>query len=135
VAEPAAWEVVATADRDYFERVAPEGVTFPPHCPDRSFAVVGPQVRIGRRSPSRGVAPEIDLSGAPEDPAISHLHALLLRQADGTYSVVDPGSTNGTTLNSGADPIEVNVAVPVKDGDRIHIGAWTTLTLHALSGP
>jgi FHA domain len=131
--EPVAWEVVASADHDYFTRVAPEGVTFPPHCPDRSFAVSGVQVRIGRRSPSRGVAPEIDLSGAPEDPAISHLHALLLRQADGSYALVDPGSTNGTTVNAAPDPIEVNVAVPVKDGDRIHIGAWTTLTLRSLS--
>jgi hypothetical protein len=131
--EPVVWEVVASADHDYFTRVAPEGVTFPPHCPDRSFAVSGAQVRIGRRSPSRGVAPEIDLSGAPEDPAISHLHALLLRQADGSYALVDPGSTNGTTVNGGPDPIEVNVAVPVKDGDRIHIGAWTTLTLLSLS--
>jgi hypothetical protein len=23
------------------------------------------------------------------------------------------------------------VAVPLADGDRIHIGAWTTITLHA----
>jgi predicted component of type VI protein secretion system len=130
-AEAAMWDVVASADREYFERVAAEGVTFPPHCPDRSFAVAGPQVRIGRRSPSRGIAPEIDLSGAPEDPAISHLHALLLRQDDGSYAVVDPGSTNGTTVNNGTDPIEVNVAVPVKDGDRIHLGAWTTLTVRA----
>jgi hypothetical protein len=131
-AEPALWEVVASADREYFDRMAPEGVTFPPHCPDRTFGVSGEQVRIGRRSPSRGVAPEIDLSGAPEDPAISHLHALLLRQGDGSYALVDPGSTNGTTVNGGKDPIAVNEAVPLKDGDRIHLGAWTTLTLKAM---
>jgi pSer/pThr/pTyr-binding forkhead associated (FHA) protein len=77
------------------------------------------------------VAPEIDLSGAPEDPAISHLHALLLRQPDGSYAVVDPGSTNGTTVNDGKEAITVNDAVPLKDGDRIHLGAWTTLTVHS----
>jgi predicted component of type VI protein secretion system len=130
-AEAALWEVVASADREYFDRMAPEGVSFPPHCPDRTFGVAGEQVRIGRRSPSRGVAPEIDLSGAPEDPAISHLHALLLRQPDGSYAVVDPGSTNGTTVNDGKEAITVNEAVPLKDGDRIHLGAWTTLTVHS----
>jgi pSer/pThr/pTyr-binding forkhead associated (FHA) protein len=123
--------VVASADRDYFEHMAPDGVTFPPHCPDRAFSVAGAQVRIGRRSSSRGIAPEIDLSGAPEDPAISHLHAMLLRQDDGSYVLVDPGSTNGTTLNDDLTPIAVNVPVPVADGDRIHVGAWTTLTLRA----
>ncbi len=125
------WEAVATADRDYFERVAPAGVLFPPHCPSRTFVVTEAETRIGRRSGTRGIDPEIDLSGAPEDTAISHLHALLLRQADGTYALVDPGSTNGTTVNDDPTPVRPNVAVPLADGDRIHLGAWTTLTLHA----
>jgi pSer/pThr/pTyr-binding forkhead associated (FHA) protein len=42
---------------------------------------------------------------------------------------VDPGSTNGTTVNGSADPIPVNVEVPLRDGDRIHIGVWTTIRL------
>jgi pSer/pThr/pTyr-binding forkhead associated (FHA) protein len=56
---------------------------------------------------------------------------MLLRQDDGSYVLVDPGSTNGTTLNDDLTPIAVNVPVPVADGDRIHVGAWTTLTLRA----
>jgi hypothetical protein len=131
VPEQVQWEAVVTADREYFDRVAPSEVTFPPHCPPRTFALGAAETRIGRRSGSRGVNPEIDLTGAPEDTAISHLHALLLRQADGTYSLVDPGSTNGTTVNDDQTPIATNVAVPLADGDRIHIGAWTTITLHA----
>jgi hypothetical protein len=127
------WEAVATADRDYFDRVAPAGVTFPPHCPSRTFTLTEAETRVGRRSGSRGIDPEIDLSGAPEDTAISHLHALLLRQGDGTYSVIDPGSTNGTTINDNTTPLATNVAIPLADGDRIHLGAWTTLTLHARS--
>ena len=127
------WEAVVTADREYFDRVAPTGVTFPPHCPPRTFAMSVAETRVGRRSGTRGVNPEIDLSGAPEDTAISHLHALLLRQGDGTYSLVDPGSTNGTTLNDDPTPVATNVAIPLADGDRIHLGAWTTLTLHARS--
>jgi hypothetical protein len=127
------WEATATADRDYFDRVAPTGVTFPPHCPSRTFTLTAAETRIGRRSGTRGIDPEIDLSGAPEDSAISHLHALLLRQADGSYALVDPGSTNGTTVNDDTTPVAPNVAVPLADGDRIHLGAWTTLTLHARS--
>jgi hypothetical protein len=130
----AAWEAIVTADRDYFDRVAPEGVEFPPHCPPRTFVVDGNEVRIGRRSASRGIQPEIDLCGAPEDTAISHLHALLVRQADGSYSLVDPGSTNGTTVNDDETPVAANVPVPLADGDRIHLGAWTTITVHGRPG-
>jgi hypothetical protein len=126
-----AWELVVTADRDYYQRLEPEGVQLPADCPARTFLLTGTEVQVGRRSVSRGIRPEIDLSGPPEDPGISHLHALLKRQPDGSYAVVDPGSTNGTTLNDNPDPIATNVAVPLSDGDRIHLGAWTTMTLHA----
>ncbi len=128
---PGTWQLVVTADRDYFERLQPAGVEFPAHCPPRTFALTGSELRVGRHSSSRGIQPEIDLSGAPEDSAISHLHAMLIRQPNGSYSLVDPGSTNGTTLNDSADPIAVNVPVPLADGDRIHLGAWTTMTIHS----
>jgi len=128
-ATPAHWEALVSADRDYFERVAVEEVDFPAHCPARKFTLDQAEINIGRRSLSRGIAPEIDLAGAPEDPAISHLHAILVRQQDGSYSLVDPGSSNGTTLNDDPAPITNNTPVPLADGDRIHIGAWTTVTI------
>jgi len=49
--------------------------------------------------------------------------------ADGGWSVVDLDSANGTYLNGGTDPIAPNTPVPLHDGDRIHLGAWTTLTI------
>lgn len=125
----ATWEAVAAADKDYFDRIAPEGVVFPPHCPPRVYQLVGDEIRIGRRSNSRGVLPEVDLSGAPEDSAISHLHCILISQPDGSYSVVDPGSTNGTTINDDPTPLVANTPVTLADGDRIHLGAWTTITV------
>ena len=127
----ATWEAIVTADREYYDRVAPEGVEFPGHCPSRHFLLTGDQIRIGRHSASRGVQAEVDLSGAPEDTAISHLHGLLIEQADGSYSLIDPGSTNGTTLNDDPTPLAANVAVPIVDGDQIHLGAWTTITVRA----
>jgi hypothetical protein len=129
----ARWEAVTAADRAYYDQViAQDGpdahtVAFPPYCPERSFALTGEQVRIGRRSRTRGSDPEIDLSGPPEDPGVSHLHAVLLAQGDGTWSLVDPGSANGTRVNG--KPVTVNVPVPVGAGDRIHLGAWTVITI------
>jgi hypothetical protein len=126
---PGPWEALVEADREYFERVAVQEIDFPSHCPQRTFVLEEPQIGIGRHSPTRGTRPQIDLSGAPEDPAISHLHAILLRQDDGSYTLMDPGSSNGTTLNDDPTPIAPNTPVPLADGDRIHLGAWTTMTI------
>jgi hypothetical protein len=38
-----------------------------------------------------------------------------------------------TALPAGADPVENNVAVALRPGDRIHVGAWTTITFHGAS--
>jgi pSer/pThr/pTyr-binding forkhead associated (FHA) protein len=132
------WTAVISADPAYYEAVrAQEGpdadaLAFPPYCPERRVALTGRYVRIGRRSVSKGTAPEIDLSDPPEDPGVSHTHAVLLARPDGGWSLVDPGSTNGTTVNGGADPVAVNTEVPLRDGDRIHVGAWTTITVRRL---
>ena len=68
------------------------------------------------------------------DPGVSHLHAVLLLQPDGNWAVVDPGSTNGTTLNDDPEPVKTDVPIPVRDGDRIHVGAWTTITVRGPAG-
>lgn len=131
---PVRWTAVVVADRDYYETVLRQSgdngaFAFPPYCPERRIPLDRPQVRIGRRSVSQGTVPEIDLSEPPEDPGASHTHAVLLAGPDGTWTLVDPGSTNGTTVNGSEEPIPVNVEVPMRDGDRIHIGVWTTITL------
>ena len=84
---------------------------------------------IGRRSRSRGVEPEIDLSGPPLDPGVSTLHAVLLAAPDGGWDLVDVGSRNGTVVNGHPDPIAPNAPVRLAVGDRIMIGAWTVLTV------
>jgi hypothetical protein len=129
------WAAVITADRAYYDTVMAVGgpdavdIAFPPYHPDRLVRLTGSEIRIGRRSNSRGVTPEIDLSEPPEDVGVSRMHAVLLARPDGTWVLVDPGSANGTTVNGSTDPIAVNAEVPVGDGDRIHVGAWTTITL------
>jgi hypothetical protein len=130
----ATWTAVVGADRAYYERVqavtGPEGsaVTFPSYYAERRFQLVGNQMRIGRRSVSRGLAPEIDLTGPPADPGISRLHAVLIATPDGNWAVLDPGSANGTLVNG--SEIGVGDQVPLHDGDRINLGAWTAITVH-----
>ncbi|WP_037572118.1 FHA domain-containing protein [Phaeacidiphilus oryzae] len=130
------WVAVVNADREYFQetmaRSGPDvpGLSFPPYSPERRVQMTGRgQLRIGRRSHHRGTVPEIDLSTPPEDPGASHNHALLQEQPDGGWVVIDQDSTNGTTLNGSPDAITPHMPVPLADGDRIHIGAWTTITV------
>ncbi|WP_042379205.1 FHA domain-containing protein [Streptacidiphilus melanogenes] len=131
------WIAVVSADRDYFQdmmnRSGPDaaGLYFPPYSPERRVPMTGQgQLRIGRRSHQRGTVPEIDLSIAPEDPGASHNHALLQEQPNGGWVVIDQDSTNGTSLNGSADPLPAFTPVELKNGDRIHVGAWTTITVH-----
>jgi pSer/pThr/pTyr-binding forkhead associated (FHA) protein len=83
-------------------------------------------MRIGRRSVSRGLEPEIDLTGPPADPGVSHLHAVLIAENDG-WTVFDPGSSNGTQVNG--IEIATGSRVRLRDGDRVCVGAWTVLTI------
>jgi hypothetical protein len=126
------WEAVATADFNQFQRLATAELSFPTGCPERRFALDRPALRIGRShsaSSPGAPPPEIDLAGPDEDPGISRLHAILERREDGTYSLRDLGSTNGTTVNDDPTPVRVDAAVPLTDGDRIRLGAWTTITV------
>jgi pSer/pThr/pTyr-binding forkhead associated (FHA) protein len=122
--------VRAQADRSYFAKVEADGVDFPAQPPTRSFLLEKDRATIGRSSASRGIYPDIDLSGPPTDTGVSHRHAVLLRQAEGSWAILDPGSTNGTYLNDSSEAIPRHEPVPIVAGDQIHIGAWTTLTLH-----
>ena len=117
----------------YYESVRAAGgsdadaISFPVYCPQRRFPLSGIEVRVGRRSAHSGIDPEIDLAGPPADPGVSRLHAVLIRAKDGTWSVVDPGSANGTLVNG--TEIARDELVQVRDGDRINLGAWTELKI------
>ncbi|OAR26498.1 FHA domain-containing protein [Streptomyces sp. ERV7] len=134
------WSVTIGPDRDYFmammQRSGPEaaGLNLPAYSPEQQRQLTGNQLTIGRRRHSTGEAPDIDLAVPPEDPGVSHQHAVLVQQPDGTWAVVDQNSTNGTTINGGEEPIQPYVPVALQDGDRVHVGAWTTLTLRRAQG-
>ncbi|WP_392670554.1 FHA domain-containing protein [Streptomyces sp. LN785] len=132
---PMGWTAVIAPDREYFlammQRSGPEatGLNLPAYSPEQRLPLIGTQVTIGRRRHSTGESPDVDLSVPPEDPGVSHQHAVLVQQPDGSWAVVDQNSTNGTTLNGAEDPIQPYVPVPLQDGDQVHVGAWTTITI------
>ncbi|MEE1792073.1 FHA domain-containing protein [Streptomyces sp. BE308] len=129
------WTAVIAPDREYFlammQRSGPEatGLNLPAYSPEQRLPLTGSQITIGRRRHSTGESPDVDLSVPPEDPGVSHQHAVLVQQPDGSWAVVDQNSTNGTTLNGAEDPIQPYVPVPLQDGDQVHVGAWTTITV------
>ncbi|MEU3247358.1 MULTISPECIES: FHA domain-containing protein [unclassified Streptomyces] len=133
--QPLSWSVTIGPDRDYFmammQRSGPEaaGLNLPAYSPEQQRPLTGNQLTIGRRRHSTGDTPDIDLAVPPEDPGVSHQHAVLVQQPDGSWAVVDQNSTNGTTVNGGEEPIQPFVPVPLQDGDRVHVGAWTTITI------
>jgi serine/threonine protein kinase len=128
------WTAVVTADRGYYQSVLPvdardtASMSFPGYVPERRFPLSGTEFRIGRRSKTTGVTPEIDLAVPPADPGISRLHAKLIRARESQgWTVVDLGTENGIQVN-GQD-VPSGQSVPLHDGDRIHLGAWTQITI------
>ncbi|MBE1532588.1 FHA domain-containing protein [Actinomadura algeriensis] len=141
VSAPQGWVAVVGPDRAYYNAVIAElgsdgpNLEFPPNCPERRIPLRDGEVWIGRRSATRGIDPAIDLGEPQPDPGVSHLHAVLNARSDGTWTVTDHGSQNGTTMNGEVEPLKAMTPVPVGDGDRIHVGAWTTITLTRQGGP
>jgi hypothetical protein len=131
-AKSVGWTAMVNADREFYERVlaqgGPDTVEFPQFFPERRIVLQGDTTLIGRGNPKQGVEPEIDLGIHPADRGVSTQHAVL-RIRDSGLTVTDLGSTNGTSLNDSTDRLPEGDEIPLADGDRIHIGAWTTITV------
>ncbi len=112
------------------QRSGPEaaGLNLPAYSPEQQRPLTGNQMTIGRRRHSTGDTPDIDLSVPPGGPG-------RLAPARG------PGPAAGRQLG-GRRPeldqrhhgqrrqtIQPFVPVPLQDGDRVHVGAWTTITI------
>jgi hypothetical protein len=126
------WVAVVAADREFYERVlareGPETVDFPQFFPVRRITLQGSTALIGRGNRDQGVQPEIDLGIHPADRGVSGQHAVL-RIRDSGITVTDLGSTNGTSLNGSDSLLPRNAETTLAVGDRIHVGAWTTITI------
>jgi FHA domain len=131
------WTAVVTADQDYYKRViargGPDTVEFPEFFPERRI-LLRDTTLIGRANRKQGVEPGIDLGIHPTDRGVSTQHAVL-RIRDSGLTVTDLGSTNGTSLNDSDHLLGNGEEVPLADGDRVHLGAWTTITIVKSEGP
>jgi pSer/pThr/pTyr-binding forkhead associated (FHA) protein len=108
-----------------------EIISFPEGTPERRFPLSGSELLIGRRSVSKGIHPEIDLTappgGPPTDTGVSRLHAKLVTGSDGGWSVIDLGTENGTLVNGREIPS--GTLIRLRNGDRINLGMWTVITI------
>ena len=129
---PAGWTAVVAADREFHQRVlarqGPDTVDFPQFFPERRISLDKDTTLIGRHNHEQGVEPEIDLGIRPVDRGVSTQHAVL-RLRDSGLTITDLGSTNGTSLNGSEEFLAKGQETPLADGDRIHVGAWTTITV------
>ena len=128
----ASWTAVVVADREFYDRVVarggPDAVDFPQYFPERRILLRSDTTLIGRHNRDQGVQPEIDLGLQPADRGVSTQHAVL-RIRDSAVTVTDLGSTNGTSLNGSEDLLASGAETTLADGDRIHVGAWTTIEI------
>ncbi|WP_055075674.1 FHA domain-containing protein [Pseudanabaena sp. 'Roaring Creek'] len=118
------WELVVAIDPALASADSPP----PPHdLAPVTFRLEKPSNLIGRTSELRAIHPEVPLD---YDDAVSSRHALINRRDDGSYVLRDIGSSNGTLLNG----IEIKslVDIPLKDGDRIAIGHWSSIEVKAI---
>jgi hypothetical protein len=128
------WHLTITTDRARFDALHPDDLEFPADAPVLTWTLDGNSVSVGRASPTRGITPDIDLGGEYEDPGVSRQHLRFDRLPDGHYAVVDCGSANGTTVNDSVMRIPADTPVRLEHDDRVHLGAWTTITIERQAG-
>ena len=121
-----AFEIIVTIDPSLS---SPESPPAPTNQPPITFKLDRESNLIGRRSEMRGIYPDIPLNF---DDAVSHRHALIIRQSDGNFILRDIGSSNGTKLN-GVE-LQTMVDTPIKDGDEFTLGHWTRIKVKMANG-
>jgi len=118
------WTVLVEADLLLRQQNSP----FPPtEIVPLTVPLTQPVSLIGRKSEARAIFPEIALA---YDDAVSHRHALLQLDSQGTLLLRDIGSSNGTRLNG--QEITPMQDYPLHDGDHITLGHFTRITIKAI---
>ncbi len=97
----------------------------PQNAPELVFPLDLAENLVGRRSDNGGIYPEVDI----RDPGVSHRHLKFIRQADGSFAVLELGSKNGTRLN-GVE-LKPGLLTPIAAGDELLIGSWTRLQIRS----
>jgi predicted component of type VI protein secretion system len=101
---------------------------FPADPAAATLELTGRRATLGRAR-SAGPPDDVDLP-VVDDPAVSHHQCAFVRAPDGTWSVRDTDSANGTWINDADAPLAAGDDHVLAEGDRIFVGAWTRLTVH-----
>lgn len=88
--------------------------------PGTEFRLVNDESTIGRWDADNGVFPDVDLDAHDADAKVSRRHARIIRN-NGSYTIEDLGSTNGTYVNRGRRLLP-GTAQPLADGDEVIVG-------------
>ena len=113
------WDVVVTVDPNLYGVPNPDA---PTGHPAQTFTLFEAGCIVGRGG--GGVRPQVPIA---HDPGVSRRHAMFVRQPDGSLTVRDLCSSNGTQLN-GKDLV-TGVDALVRDQDVVAIGAWSRITV------
>ncbi|MGI9028520.1 MAG: FHA domain-containing protein [Ilumatobacteraceae bacterium] len=130
---PEGWLLVVEVDQPWYELKGQLAEQPIPAVSSSTVPLTSNTALIGRTSQSRNLHPEIALDS---DTGVSRRHAQLVHSTEGTWTIVDLGSSNGTyvvgageTPDDATEAIAVGIPAPLVDQDRIYLGAWTKLTL------
>jgi hypothetical protein len=120
------------ADRSHWERMVGSGEpAFPDVAPTMTFELTGDRATLGRVRPGRTSDVDLQLTGPGADPAVSQHQCEFVRDEEtGAWSVRDTDSANGTWINEADAPLPQGQAHVLAAGDRIFVGAWTSLTVN-----
>jgi len=110
---------------DLTVRVNESAANAPQGQPERKYNLIDEENLIGRASSNGGAT-----IGVVGDTAVSKRHAVITRHDDGSFTIRDAGSTNGTRLD-GKD-LTAHVEYPLAVGAVIELGEWTMLTVTAI---
>jgi hypothetical protein len=118
----ASWQLVVSVDASLDTDPDPASP-----CPqgeaESAFALDEEEMLVGRRDDRRDIRPDIALG----DPGTSRRHAKFVKNPDGSVSLQDLASLNGTRLN-GVDVVPGSRQV-LEDGDSVTLGRYTRIRL------
>ena len=120
VATPPRLKLRIVVDSSLYAEPAPD-VPCPVDTPAKVFHLDLDENTLGRQFEGKGIHPEIVI----HDPGISRRHLKFVRTANGAFSVLELGSSNGTLFNRAT--LELGVETLVKPGDELTLGMWTRI--------
>jgi len=117
-----AWELIVSID-PLLDTDPDPASPCPTGVAELVFGVDAAEMLVGRRDDRRDIRPEIPLA----DPGTSRRHAKFVKNVDGSVSIQDLASMNGTRFNK-AEMVPGSRQV-FTEGDEVTLGRWTRIRI------